>query len=92
MNVEKYIKVMEDELLKSARDLYKEEDWIFQQDIAPCHTAKRCTEWVNTHGVRLLNWPAQSPDLNPIENWWYQIKILVAKNKPTTPDIEHDSL
>lgn len=84
MNAEKYLKVMEDKLLKSARDLYKDEEWIFQQDNAPCHTAKRCKEWFDTHGVKVLSWPAQSPDLNPIENLWHQIKLLVTKDKPTT--------
>jgi ATP:corrinoid adenosyltransferase len=75
---------MADKLLKSARDLYQGEEWFFQQDNVPCHTANRCKEWFNAHGVQVLSWPAQSPDLNPIENLWQQIKVLIARNKPTS--------
>ncbi len=48
--------------------LFKDADFIFQQDLAPAHTAKSTKTWLNDHGVGVLDWPAHSPDLNPIEN------------------------
>ncbi|KAI2650821.1 Transposable element Tcb2 transposase [Labeo rohita] len=48
--------------------LFKDADFIFQQDLAPAHTAKSTKSWLNDHGVGVLDWPANSPDLNPIEN------------------------
>ncbi len=48
--------------------LYGDADFIFQQDLAPAHTAKSTKSWLNDHGVGVLDWPAISPDLNPIEN------------------------
>ncbi len=54
--------------LASADQLFKDADFIFQQDLAPAHTAKRTKSWLNDHGVGVLDWPANSPDLNPIEN------------------------
>ncbi len=46
---------------------FKDADFIFQQDLAPAHTANSTKSWLNDHGVGVLDWPANSPDLNPIE-------------------------
>ncbi len=45
-------------------------DFIFQQDLAPAHSAKATSTWFKDHGIPVLNWPANSPDLNPMENLW----------------------
>ncbi len=55
-------------MLPSADQLYGDADLIFQQDLAPAHTAKGTGSWLNDHGVTVLDWPANSPDLNHIEN------------------------
>ena len=41
---------------------------MFQQDNAPCHKAKSITEWFEQNNIKILQWPARSPDLNPIED------------------------
>ncbi len=53
---------------------FKDAEFIFQQDLAPFHTAKSTKSWLNDHGVGVLDWPANSPDLNPIENIWGIVK------------------
>ncbi len=53
-------------MLPSADNLYGDADFIFQQDLAPAHTAKGAKSWFNDHGVTVLDWPANSPDLSPI--------------------------
>ncbi len=63
-----YQEMLEHFMLPSANQLFKDADLIFQQDLAPVHTAKSTKSWLNDHGVGVLDWPANSPDLNPIEN------------------------
>ncbi len=52
-------------MLPSADQLFKDADFILQQDLAPAHTAKSTKSWLNDHGVGVLDWPANSPGLNP---------------------------
>ncbi len=51
-------------MLPSVDQLFKDSDFIFQQDLAPAHTAKSTKSWLNDHGVGVLDWPVNSPDLN----------------------------
>jgi predicted transcriptional regulator/transposase len=69
MNSSIYIDVLEKNLIPFI-DQHHQENHIFQQDNAPCHKSKLTKEWLNEHEIRVMNWPALSPDLNPIENLW----------------------
>ncbi len=68
-----YQDILEQFMLPSADQLFKDADFIFQQDLAPAHTAKSTKSWLNDYGVGVLDWPANSPDLN-IENLWGIVK------------------
>ncbi len=64
----RYQEILEHFVLPSVDQLFKDADFIFQKDLSPAHTAK---SWLNDHGVGLLDWPANSPDLNPRESMGY---------------------
>ena len=100
VNAQKYIKILETKMLASARSLFdphvnnprRVPDFLYQQDNAPCHTAKVVQKWFKANKVNVLDWPGNSPDLNPIENLWRRLKILVAKAKPSNKTVLLESI
>ncbi len=86
VNAAIYQEILEHFMLPSADKLYGDADLIFQQDLAPAHTAKGTKSWFNDHGVTVIDWPANSPDLNPIENLWGIVKRKMRDTRPNNAD------
>ena len=60
---------------------------IFMQDGAPCHRSKVAMTFLAENGIKVLDWPVNSPDLNPIENLWTNMKNKVAEKHPSSAKV-----
>lgn len=60
------------------------ENPIFQQDLAPCHASKMVKKFFADKGIQCLDWPGNSPDINPIENLWSICKTRLRTMDCTT--------
>lgn len=76
-----YITILEDELQNTINTYFpRGKEFILQQDGASVHRAKVVRDWFAQHSINVLPWPAQSPDLNPIEHIWGNVKKRIQEN------------
>ncbi|KAF2363637.1 Dbl (DH) domain [Trinorchestia longiramus] len=78
------------ELLKLHRGAAKHSvsQLLMLPDNAPCHKANVVMNYLNDQGVEVMNWPAKSPDMNPIENLWKTLEQnVMTRNSANVEDL-----
>lgn len=84
MNGDRYKEVIRTRVIPQMEEWYPGGDGTFMQDKAPCHMARQCMGLLRSSNFRILDWPGNSPDLNPIENVWGILKQRIRKQSINT--------
>ncbi|RWR98947.1 transposase-like protein [Dinothrombium tinctorium] len=79
---EDYLNILKQNVKQAAREMQIWDQFIFQQDNDPKHTAKIVKKWFLDNNICRLDWVAQSPDLNPIEHLWSDIERRLNGRSP----------
>ena len=74
MKEELYVEILDETLLPFLHDKFGDSNYRFMQDNDPKHVARLTRAWLQENEVNWWQTPPESPDINPIENLWHELK------------------
>ena len=80
LNSQAYIGILQATLIPNLNAIFPQGGF-FQQDNAPIHTSKQTRAFLLQNNIQVMDWPALSPDMNPIENVWAEISRKLDREK-----------
>ena len=92
MDGKMYKDILQEHLVSSASKMGLRRSFIFQQDNDPEHTCNLVKKFINQSKINVLEWPPQSPDLNPIEHLWDEMDRKVKKSQRTSMKVFKNAL
>lgn len=83
MNKDVYENILTEHMI-----LFHRDESTFQQDNHPVHKSKKIKSFLKDNNIKTLDCPPNSPDLNPIENFWKLVKDKVSLDILTKDNFE----
>jgi hypothetical protein len=82
LNTEGYKDILTRCILSMVEDQFDYDDCLYQHDSAPCHKARSVREWFVDSKFPEVDWPTQSPDVNPTEHLWGELERRLCSRYP----------
>jgi hypothetical protein len=74
------VQILPDHLIRDARKQFGRR-YLLQQDNDPKHKSRVAQQFISNEVLEMIDWPSNSPDVNPVDNLWSIIKRLVERNE-----------